>query len=65
LARNLKLLQRVPAKVLVCEEAGEVLKAHTVTSLLPHIKHAMLIGDHQQLRPHIQNYELQHDNPRG
>jgi hypothetical protein len=65
LARNLKLLQRVPAKVLVCEEAGEVLEAHTVTALLPHIEHAVLIGDHQQLRPHIQNYELQHDNPRG
>ena len=65
LARNIELLQRVKAKVVLCEEAGEVLEAHTLTALLPGIEHLILIGDHQQLRPQIQNYELQHDNPRG
>ena len=65
LARNIELLQRVRAKVMLCEEAGEVLEAHTITAFLPGIEHAILIGDHEQLRPQINNYELQHDNPRG
>ncbi|KAI9784988.1 MAG: hypothetical protein M1839_001184 [Geoglossum umbratile] len=65
LARNIELLQRVGAKVMLCEEAGEVLEAHTLTAFLPGVEHAILIGDHEQLRPQINNYELQHDNPRG
>ncbi|KAI9884084.1 MAG: hypothetical protein M1823_004133 [Watsoniomyces obsoletus] len=65
LARNKDILRRLPSRVMLCEEAGEVLEAHTITALLPGIEHAILIGDHQQLRPQIQNYELQHDNPRG
>ena len=51
LARNLNLLRRLPSKVLLCEEAGEVLEAHLLTALLPSIEHAILIGDHEQLRP--------------
>lgn len=65
LARNIDLLQRVRAKVMLCEEAGEVLEAHSLTAFLPGVEHAILIGDHEQLRPQINNYELQHDNPRG
>jgi hypothetical protein len=65
LARNIELLQRVRAKVMLCEEAGEVLEAHTLTAFLPGVEHAILIGDHEQLRPQINNYELQHDNPKG
>lgn len=65
LARNLELLRKLRCKVLVCEEAGEVLEAHILTALLPSVEHAILIGDHQQLRPQIQNYELQSTNPRG
>ncbi len=40
-------------------------EAHTLTAFLPGVEHAILIGDHEQLRPQINNYELQHDNPRG
>ena len=65
LARNLDVLRRVQAKVVMIEEAGEVLEAHTLTALLPSVEHAILIGDHEQLRPQINNYEFQHDNPRG
>ncbi|KAL9633009.1 MAG: hypothetical protein Q9164_004954 [Protoblastenia rupestris] len=65
LARNLDVLRRVRAKVVMIEEAGEVLEAHTLTALLPSVEHAILIGDHEQLRPQINNYEFQHDNPRG
>lgn len=65
LARNLDILRRVRAKVVVFEEAGEILEAHTLTALLPSVEHAILIGDHEQLRPQINNYEFQYDNPRG
>ncbi|KAL8869121.1 MAG: hypothetical protein Q9174_004508 [Haloplaca sp. 1 TL-2023] len=65
LARKLDVLRHLRSKVLVCEEAGEVLEAHTLTALLPSIEHAIFIGDHEQLRPQVKNYELCHDNPRG
>ncbi|KAI1207801.1 putative NF-X1 finger and helicase domain protein [Annulohypoxylon truncatum] len=65
LAKNLTTLRNLRAKVLLCEEAGEVLESHILTSLLPSVEHAILIGDHLQLRPHIDNYELSIANPRG
>ncbi|TFA97633.1 NFX1-type zinc finger-containing protein 1 [Trichoderma ghanense] len=65
LAKNLDLLRKLRCKVMLCEEAGEVLEAHILTALLPSIEHAILIGDHLQLRPQIQDYELQSTNPRG
>ena len=65
LARNLTMLRKLRCKVMVCEEAGEVLEAHILTALLPSVEHAILIGDHLQLRPQINNYELQSTNPRG
>lgn len=65
LARNLELLRNLDSKVLLCEEAGEVLESHLLTALLPSIEHAILIGDHQQLRPRINDYDLQQGSPRG
>ena len=65
LARQINVLRRLSSKVMICEEAGEVLEAHTITALLPHIEHAILIGDHQQLRPQIQSYDLQLESPSG
>ncbi|KAI1439194.1 hypothetical protein GGR50DRAFT_7191 [Xylaria sp. CBS 124048] len=65
LARNLDLLRRLGCKVLLCEEAGEVLEAHNLTALLPSLEHCILIGDQLQLRPQIQNYDLNSTNPRG
>ncbi|KAL4911007.1 AAA domain-containing protein [Aspergillus multicolor] len=65
LARNLEMLRRLPSKVLLCEEAGEVLEAHMLTSLLPSLEQVILIGDHQQLRPQIQNYDLSRESKGG
>ena len=65
LARHIDLLRRLNPKVLICEEAGEILEAHTLTAFLPTIEHAILIGDHEQLRPQVQNYDLSIENPRG
>ncbi|GAB7354884.1 hypothetical protein MBLNU459_g5523t2 [Dothideomycetes sp. NU459] len=65
LARHLDLLGAVNIDILLCEEAGEVLEAHSLTGLLPSIKQFILIGDHQQLRPQIQDYNLSTESPNG
>ncbi|KAL1383418.1 helicase [Phyllosticta capitalensis] len=65
MARNMELLRRVGNKVLVCEEAGQVLESHLLTALLPSVEHAILIGDHLQLRPQINRYELQQQSRQG
>ncbi|KAL1880751.1 hypothetical protein Daus18300_001365 [Diaporthe australafricana] len=65
LARELPLLRKLRTKVMLCEEAGEVLEAHILTAMLPSVEQAILIGDHLQLRPQIQNYQLQSTNPKG
>lgn len=65
LARHLELLRKLPSKILLCEEAGEVLESHLLTALLPSVEHAILIGDHLQLRPHVQCYNLSQESARG
>lgn len=44
--------------VLLVEEAGEILEAHILTALMPSMKRLVLIGDHKQLRPKTNNYDL-------
>ncbi|GAB0138195.1 hypothetical protein EsDP_00006437 [Epichloe bromicola] len=65
LAKNIGLLRRLRSKIMLCEEAGEVLEAHVLTALLPSLEQAILIGDHLQLRPQINNYELQSTSTEG
>ncbi|CAG7918432.1 unnamed protein product [Penicillium olsonii] len=65
LARRLDLFQQIPCKFLICEEAGEILEPHLLTAFLPSIKHAVLIGDQQQLRPQVQNFKLSRENLQG
>ena len=57
-ARYHSLLQRVAPRVVVIEEAAEVMEAHIITSLAHDTKHTILIGDHKQLRPKPTVYEL-------
>ncbi|KAL4785910.1 hypothetical protein BJX76DRAFT_366539 [Aspergillus varians] len=58
LANNADLVRSLRAKVLICEEAGEVLESHILTAFLPPVQHAILIGDHLQLRPKISTQRL-------
>ena len=57
-ARYHSTLQRVAPRVVVIEEAAEVMEAHIITSLSHDTKHTILIGDHKQLRPKATVYEL-------
>ncbi|XP_042320198.1 NFX1-type zinc finger-containing protein 1 [Sceloporus undulatus] len=57
-ARYRQVLQEVGPRVVVVEEAAEVLEAHTITTLSSSCQHLILIGDHQQLRPSANVYDL-------
>jgi len=55
--RHKKLL-KWKSKILLVEEAAEVLESHIIASLTPHVEHLILLGDHQQLRPITATDEL-------
>ncbi|KAI9460073.1 hypothetical protein HD554DRAFT_1598622 [Boletus coccyginus] len=59
------LLKSLSPKVLMVEEAGQVLEAHVLGSLVPSIEHLILIGDPLQLRPTLNNFALSMDHSRG
>lgn len=59
LAKNQKLLSGLKPRVVILEEAAEVLEAHVLACLSSQTEHLILIGDHLQLRPKIDQYMLQ------
>ncbi|KAI0085776.1 P-loop containing nucleoside triphosphate hydrolase protein [Irpex rosettiformis] len=44
--------------ILLVEEAGEILESHVLTALGEETRRIVLIGDHKQLRPKVENYQL-------
>lgn len=59
-ATNWDLLKRLDLEVVICEEAGQVMEAHSICTLFKSIEHAIFIGDPLQLRyvplPVLQGY---------
>ncbi|KAI9907263.1 hypothetical protein PsorP6_016116 [Peronosclerospora sorghi] len=64
-AKHQQKLATVAPPVVICEEAGEVLEAQLMACLSPACQHLVLIGDHQQLRPHIADYNLSVESAEG
>ncbi|GBB94408.1 hypothetical protein RclHR1_02350007 [Rhizophagus clarus] len=64
-AKFQELIRSINPKIIICEEAGEVLEAHILSALTPSTQHLILIGDHKQLRPHIATYSLSMDSYAG
>ncbi|KAI0765957.1 hypothetical protein BD413DRAFT_606098 [Trametes elegans] len=52
-------------QVLLVEEAGQVLEAHILASLVPSVRHLICIGDPQQLRPNLATFALSMDSEKG
>ena len=52
------ILQKLHPKIIIVEEAAEVLESHIVTTLTSSTQQIILIGDHQQLRPKPNDYHL-------
>ncbi|XP_033759736.1 LOW QUALITY PROTEIN: NFX1-type zinc finger-containing protein 1-like [Pecten maximus] len=50
-ARYQDILKEIGPRIVIVEEAAEVLEAHIVTALSPRCEHLILIGDHKQLEP--------------
>ncbi|KAL2814041.1 hypothetical protein BJX63DRAFT_393349 [Aspergillus granulosus] len=65
LARRISVLRHIDCRVVICEEAGEVLEAHMLSALIPSVQHLIQIGDHQQLRPQIVNHKLSMESHSG
>ena len=59
MAKYHRFLTCIKPKVLVVEEAAEVTEAMLMASIPPSVEHIVLSGDHQQLRPRIQQHRLQ------
>ncbi|KAL9085436.1 MAG: hypothetical protein Q9165_007586 [Trypethelium subeluteriae] len=57
-AKYTRELQNANPGVIIVEEAGEILESHILTAMTPETKQLVLIGDHQQLRPKVNNYTL-------
>ncbi|KAI9445928.1 hypothetical protein H4582DRAFT_1843136 [Lactarius indigo] len=64
-AKLVSLLTSVGPKVLMVEEAGQVLEAHILASLVPSVEHLICIGDPKQLRPNLATFALSMDSARG
>ncbi|CAE6473590.1 unnamed protein product [Rhizoctonia solani] len=63
-AKVVSLLSGVEPKVMIVEEAGQVLESHILASLVESVQHIIMIGDPLQLRPSVNSYKLATDNPR-
>ncbi|KAI9755731.1 MAG: hypothetical protein M4579_004161 [Chaenotheca gracillima] len=64
-AMYVKDLQTASPDVLLVEEAGEILESHIITAMGPKTSQLVLIGDHKQLRPKVQNYRLSVEKNEG
>ncbi|KAG2153743.1 uncharacterized protein EDB93DRAFT_1134566 [Suillus bovinus] len=64
-AKLAMLLKGLSPRVLLVEEAGQVLEAHVLGSLVPSIEHLIMIGDPLQLRPTLNNFSMSMDSQRG
>ena len=58
-------LQAASRDVLLVEEAGEILESHILTALGPKTQQLVLIGDHKQLRPKVNNHLLSVEKGEG
>ena len=53
------ILDMVSPKIVIVEEAAEVLESHIVSALNAGTQHLILIGDHKQLRPKTNEYDME------
>ncbi|GIL57516.1 hypothetical protein Vafri_12731, partial [Volvox africanus] len=64
-ARHQSLVAAIKPRILMVEEAAEVFEAHVLVCLSRNVEHLILIGDHEQLRPKPNEYDLQAASGRG
>ena len=57
-ASNMELLREIQPRIVIVEEAAQVHEQHVIGCLTKHLQHLILIGDHKQLRPTMNNHGL-------
>lgn len=57
-AKHIELIRNAEPTIVMVEEAGEILESHVLTALSMSVRQLILIGDHKQLRPKVNNYRL-------
>lgn len=60
-AKHHHILEGISPKIVIFEEAAEIFEAHIVTSLPASVQQVVLIGDHKQLQPKPNCYNLGKD----
>ncbi len=58
-AKHSYILKNLRPRILIVEEAAEVMEAHIITSLSSSVQQLILIGDHKQLQPKPAYYNLE------
>ena len=58
-AKHHHILKEIHPKIVLIEEAAEVFESHIITSLPQSVQQLILIGDHKQLRPKPNHYDLE------
>ncbi|KAM0354342.1 hypothetical protein ACHAPU_001386 [Fusarium lateritium] len=59
------IIETANPDIILVEEAGEILEAHIITAMSASVKQLILIGDHKQLRPKVNNYKLTKEKGEG
>ncbi|KAF2014622.1 P-loop containing nucleoside triphosphate hydrolase protein [Aaosphaeria arxii CBS 175.79] len=59
LSKYRALISALKPKVVLVEEAAETLEPPVTAACLPSLEHLILVGDHQQLRPHCETKEFE------
>ncbi|KAF8950159.1 hypothetical protein BGZ52_003486, partial [Haplosporangium bisporale] len=63
--KSQELIKTLMPKIIIYEEASEIMDAHILSMLSPSTQHLILIGDHKQLSPRINKYNLSSNTPTG
>lgn len=61
LSKYRALISSLRPRAVLIEEAAETLEAPVAVGCFPTLEHMVLVGDHQQLRPHCNLHELEND----
>ncbi|KAK6344622.1 hypothetical protein TWF718_006580 [Orbilia javanica] len=64
-AKYLPIIADAAPKILIVEEAAQILESHVLAALHDKVEQIIMIGDQKQLRPRCETWEFQHDSERG
>ena len=55
---NIKILTELYSKIMIIEEAAEIMEGNVIAALTNHTQHLVMIGDHKQLRPKAHDHTI-------